>query len=847
MKYILSFLMVLFVLQLTAQNKKNNPFNESLNKDEVNFFDVEKECENYLNQLEEQPHWGKQYKRWKWSVENLVNEKGENRTQNDILKEYYNYKTVNPESEGNWSPLGPTEWVSNYNFQHPGNGRVNAVEVDPNDENTLYCCAASGGLWKSIDGGQSWNSLTDNIAAYGVSDIAINPIDSDVLYIGTGDRDNPYHSYGVGVYKSIDGGANWLPTGLFSKNLSRLRVVNCLEINPNNPNVLFAGNKKGLYKTTNAGEDWVLIKEGNFREIKYNTADTTEVYAISYSNFYRSTDAGETFSEVTEGLPVAAEIGCIAMDVTKADSKYIYLCVSAYPNFWGEMIGIYKSTDGGLSFTSQVTDSKLNLLADTRNGYGGYSQGGYCQTIGVSDVDAEEVYVGGINVWKSKDGAKTWERISWCWYENKDTYCHADIHSLDFYNGDLYCASDGGVYKFKENKWQNLSFGLNIMQVYKFSNSHINENRISAGAHDNGTNLYNGTEWRHYMGADGMETIIDDKNSQILYATWQEGGVVKSSNGGASIQQIFNPANYSNVRATFVTPIAMSPSDNNVIYVGCNDIYRSTNGGATHPWENITHFNGIDVFEIITIAPSNDQYIYAMIAGNEIIRTKDGGENWEDVNLNTYMHVTDIEIAKDYPETLYVSTMNSYSSRVYVSTDAGDTFTNLTEDLPNLGVYSLALENNEVNGIYTGMGTGVFYTNDTLHGWKEFSKNMPNVKITELEVLNEFGKLRAATFGRGIWETSLHKEYTRIRESAIYQNFKIYPNPAKETIYVSFEDNGFSKLIIYNAAGYKMKEIEIENQEQGFQLTISDLVQGAYFVKAYTNKGDSFVKKFIKL
>lgn len=321
---------------------------------------------------------------------------------------------------------------------------------------------------------------------------------------------------------------------------------------------------------------------------------------------------------------------------------------------------------------------------------------------------------------------------------------------------------------------------------------------------------------------------------------------VKSTDGGLNFKFVFHPSFYNNIPTSFLAPFAMSQIDHNILYVGCNDIYKSTDGGET-PWTKITNYGGDKLFEIIAIAPSSDQYIYAKMDRSDVVRTKDGGTIWENIDTPSGYYITDIEISSDNPEQIYISCMNNLATKVLTSNDAGDNFTEIEKDLPNIGIHTIILENNVERGIYAGMSTGVFYTNDNLENWIEYSENLPHVRVEELEIVKSASKLRAATFGRGIWKTDLYAEDVSIKESKLYQSLELYPNPAKEHLELSFSKEEFTHFIVFNAAGYKMQQIDIANHMERTNIELSKYVQGVYFVKAYTKSGKSIVKKFVKM
>jgi len=817
-------LLVVFISTLTFG--QNNWVNYLQNNRNASYKLIESNYNTKIN-----PRWVKHYERWKWQNQNLINEDGNVISKNEIINTFKQSKSIN--NEGNWAPVGPFSWSNGNNGYNPGNGRINAITVDPNNSDIIYACASSGGVWKSIDAGQTWNTTTDDMIVLGTSDIAINPQNSNILYLATGDRDG-FDTYGVGVLKSTDAGATWQPTGFYNDTPDDLFIVNCLAINPENPDIILAGTNNGLYRTDDGGTEWEqIIVYGNFKQIKINPHNPNTVYLTDAHYFYKSYDSGETFTQIDEGLPIATSR--IVMDVTPADSSFIYLLIADQS---GNFEGVYQSADGGNSFLKKVGIDSINLFGYAIDGDDTDSQAWYDLAIAVSPTNPLEIYTGAINVWKSTNGGYDWEISSHWYYSQPSTYSHADIHSLNFYGNKLYCGSDGGAFILNENNnWTNISSGLNISQIYKFSNSNIATDMISFGAQDNGSNIIRNDSWEHVMGADGMQTIIDYNNPSICYVTYQYGNIFRSNNYGDNMEQIFNPNDYSEP-GEWVTPYVLSSTNSGILYVGCENIYKTTNNGLT--WENTTDYTS-DNFKVMAISPSDENYVYAA-KSYLLIKTTDGGNNWEQIYIPNGGTITDIEVSEEDPNTVYISISSGATPRIYKSTDGCESFEEITNGLPQIGVNCLALENNDENGIYIGMELGVYYTNDNLNEWVLFSQNLPNVKITDIQVINSIEKVRIASYGRGIWESEIFDELTTVSENSIVNNINLYPNPTSNSININAKNS--DKIFIYNSSGILIDSFSSTDKTIVFNTKY--LVEGFYFVKAVYASGKYTTKRFVK-
>jgi len=821
---IILIIIIAYTINVSGQNKNWVQFLQQNRNSSYNYIE-----KNYNTNVNDK--WVKHYERWKWKNKYLLDKDNRVISKNTIINNYNKSKSAN--NIGNWAPIGPFSWANGNSGYNPGNGRINAITVDPNNNNIIYACAASGGVWKSIDAGQTWNTTTDDMTILGTSDIAINPQNSNILYLGTGDRDC-FDTYGIGVLKSTDAGATWQPTGLFNNNPNISYIINCLAINPENTEIIYAGTSNGLFRSNNAGIEWEkVIDYGSFKQIKFNPLNSNTIYAADAQHFYRSYNNGKDFIVIEQGLPFS--ISRITMDVTPADSSYIYLLIA---NSNGDFEGVFQSINGGNSFVKKVGLDDINLLGYDMYGNDDASQAWYDLAIAVSPTNPLEIYTGGINIWKSENGGENWEISSHWYYNQPSTYSHADIHSLNFYNNKLYCGSDGGAFVKNENDdWNNISSGLNISQIYNFSNSEVNTSIISMGAQDNGSNIYKNNSWKHVMGADGMNTIIDYTSPSVCYVSYQYGNIMRSNNYGNNMQQIFKPDDYDE-SAEWVTPYVLSHSNSGTMYVGCGNIYKTTNSGIS--WTAITDYC-CETFRIMAISPSDENYIYAA-KDNLLIKTSDGGNNWEEVYMPNGGDITDIEVSIDNPEVVYLSLSFDSSPRVYKSTDACESYEEITNGLPPLAVNCIALENNEENGIYIGMEIGVLYTNDNLNEWIQFSKNLPNVKITDIQILNSIEKIRVASYGRGVWESELYDQFTSISEENIINSIDLHPNPTHNTLYINA--NNFEKIFIYNSSGILLETFDVSNTTISFNT--KELVEGFYFVKAVNSSGKYTTKRFVK-
>ena len=649
---------------------------------------------------------------------------------------------------GNWTFFGSQNYVEGTSGYNGGVGRINVIAFDPNNSNVLYAGSPTGGLWKSTTNGNSWSSLTDGVACWGVSGIAVDPNNSNIIYILTGDGDAA-QTYSVGVMKSTNGGVTWNNTGLTWNTTNYVRGYK-LAMDPNNSSILYAVTNQGLYKTTNAGSSWTNVKTGNYRDMEIKPNNSNYLYLAGTNAIHRSTNAGSTWSQIQ-----TFSSSRIALAVTPANGNYVYALAGSGSGF----LGLYRSTNSGASFTQM--SSSPNILGYNLGGGGG-NQVWYDLALAASPSNANEIHTGGINTWKSTNGGSSWIQTSY-WYKtgNSTGYTHADIHELVFNGSTIYCGSDGGVFRSTNaaNDWIDVSNGLAISQFYRIGGTPQNVNLYIGGTQDCGTNIIEGPvipdlTQEHVLGADGMEAAIDYTNANIMYCCIQGGGLRRSTNGGNNWSGI-QPSNLGG--GAWVTPFVLHPTNPNLLLAGYTDVGVRNNSTGT--WTDLSNGAiGGGACNMVTYAPSNANYIYAA-KSSSVWRSSNGGSTWTNITSGlpggTYTYVT---VASNDPQRVYV-TRSGYTanSKVFMSTNAGSSWTNISGSaLPNIPANCVVYETGSDNGVYVGMDCGVYYKDDNLSDWVDFSDGLPNIIVKELEINYTNNQLRAATFGRSIWESDLY-------------------------------------------------------------------------------------------
>ncbi|MBI9034206.1 MAG: T9SS type A sorting domain-containing protein [Bacteroidales bacterium] len=700
------------------------------------------------------PGWN-QFQRWAYYWETRVNSTtGE--FPNFNLNEIYNHAkekaSQNKSISGNWQSLGPNSSPGGY----AGLGRLNCIQFHPTDQNTFWVGAASGGIWVTTNAGTTWTVLNNNTQVLGINDIII-PSDyatSSTIYIATGDKDG-WDNRSVGVLKSIDAGTTWNTTGL-SFTVAQGQNTNRLLLDPNNNQTIIAATTSGVYKTTDGASNWTLLSSNSFIDLEYKPGEFTTMYGSTTSGeIYTSTDGGSNWTLIM------SKDNRVELAVSPDEPTWVYALVSSNSN---GLEGVYKSSNSGISF-SQVFNgltSGNNLMGWYADGSGTTGQGWYDLSLAVHPTDANTIYLGGINTWRSTNGGISWSMVNHWWGDGVQAV-HADKHSLHFNQSTntLFECNDGGVYSTTNGTdWSFISNTLEISQIYRLGTSKTNSTETIVGLQDNGTKLLSNGTWDDVKGGDGMECIIDYTDVNVQYGTYVYGEIERTTNHWLSGTIISDNIPGGN-NGAWVTPYIMDPVSSETLYVGYEDVWKTTDKGNS--WTMIGDFSDGQLHSM-AIAPSNANYIYTATY-SKLQRTTNGGTSWSNITSNlpiSSVSIKYISVKADDPNTIWIA-MSGYSGNgVYESVNGGGTWTNIASGLPDIPTNTVI--QNKINTteieLYAGTDAGVYVKIGSAN-WQSFSSGLPNVVIDELEIYyddatSSNSRLRAATYGRGLWETDLY-------------------------------------------------------------------------------------------
>lgn len=702
-----------------------------------------------------------------------------------------------------WTPIGP----------HNIGGRTLAVAQNPQNLATVWAGAASGGLWRSFTAGvgaDAWDQIPTGHPLLGVSSIAIAPDDSNVIYIGTGEVYGYQNalgglavrltrgSYGIGILKSIDGGATWSHSLNWSQ--SQRRGVASLAMHPADPNIVYAGTTEGTYKTTNGGTSWTLVHNVLMAmHVVIDPAEPNRVYVACGDlgspnpGIYRTIDSGTNWVKLSTGLP-ATWSGKGWLDIYEASPNVIYASLSDAED---QSVGagkLFYSVNGGNSWVQLSS-----------NNYATY-QGWYSHWVHVSPTDSSQVLVGGIDIWRSTNGGRSQTRVSdWsAWFfgtpppggpEGPTNYAHADhhavIHDLGTPNT-LYFATDGGVFRSLDGgqTFAGVNGGYQTQQFYNgFTSAVPNADLAMGGMQDNATAIYEGTvAWRRVIGGDGCWTAIHPTNLNTLYGESQYLNIRRSTNGGASFSLV--TSGIGGETAAFVGPYLLSPVNPSIMYAGKTKIYRSTNGASN--W-TVTNANlELDSNPALAMAISNTStdVVYVATAPvntrSGVFVTTNGGILWTNIT-STLPDRYPVDLAVDPidDQIAYIVMSGFGSGHLFQTTNRGVSWTDLTGTLPDVPASAIAIDPDNTDHLYFGNDIGVYVSTNAGSTWQEYAAGMPDAAIVmDLSVVVSTRRLRAATHGNGVFERALLEPTTAVAAAE--------PVPAARLVLLGSAPNPFT-------------------------------------------------------
>ncbi len=710
-------------------------------------------------------------------------------------------------------------------------GRISDFAVHPDKRSTYYVATASGGVWKTVNAGTTYEPIFDGQGSYSIGCVSLDPNNPNVVWVGTGENNNQRSvAYGDGVYKSNDGGKSWNHMGL-----KESEHVGKIIVDPRNSDVVYVaaigplwseGGDRGLYKTTDGGKTWEqiinndkgeslldehtgvtdLIMDPRNPDVLYAAAYQRRRHVFTYvgggpgSTIYKTTDGGATWSKAASGLPGGPHNGRIGLAISPANPEYIYAIVEASKGG-----GFFKSTDRGASWEKQSGHS---------------TSGNYYMEIYCHPTNPDIIY--SMNTWNmiSYDGGKSFQQLG-------EEYKHVDNHVIWIDPTDtdyLLAGCDGGIYEsFDHAKTWGFKGNLPVTQFYKVAVDNAEPfYNIYGGTQDNfsmggpsrtrnGHGITN-ADWFVTQLGDGFESQVDPDDPNIVYAQYQHGGITRFDKASGEMTGIQPQPRKgeNNYRWNWDAPLQVSAHVPKRVYFAANKLFRSDDRGDT--WtvlgDDLTRqidrntlkvmgqIQSIDAVakngstsEYGTIvafseSPVNQNLLYVGTDDGLVQITEDGGKSWTKISSfpgvpeMTYVNML---LASQHDENVVYACFNNhkmgdFKPYVYKSSDKGRTWMNISSNLPDRGSsYSIAEDHVERNLLFVGTEFSCFFTRDGGDYWKKLSSGLPTIAVRDIAIQERENDLVLGTFGRGFYVMDDYSPLRYLNERELNDEAKILP------------------------------------------------------------------------
>ena len=706
-----------------------------------------------------------------------------------------------------WRNIGPTIM----------GGRVSDLAVVESDPSTFYVGTATGGVWKTVNHGTTFEPVFDDQPTTSVGDVTVAPSNPNVVWVGSGEPQNRQSSpWGNGVYKSTDAGRSWSHMGLDeTHHISRIRI------HPRDPSIVYvaavgrlwgANPERGIYKTTDGGESWELVlfvdEDTGAIDLAMDPNDPETLFAAMYqrrrtawgfngggpgSGIHRTTDGGASWVELTDGLP-DGDMGRIGLDIHRGDGNLVFAIVEADKRTPGQGFGgggggssrngVYRSTDRGESWEQISTTNNRPMY---------YSQ------IWVDPGDPERIYTAGSSLYKSLDGGNNFT-------PDAASEVHPDHHAM-WINPDnsdhIVLGGDGGVAISwdRSRTWRQLT-NIPLAQFYEIGVDMRDPYHVCGGLQDNGSwcapsdtwsnQGIRTRDWYNVGGGDGFYTVMHPTNPRVMFSESQGGNLMRvdlvtmERTRMRPVGRPLEDGEERELRWNWDTPVFLSQHDETTVYVGSNVLFRSRDLGMT--WEEIspdlTHAIDRTGLEIMGVAGSEPQMsandgqasygnletiaespfdaglLYVGSDDGKVHVTRDGGASWTDVTDNIpglpeRTYVSRVVASAHDQATVYATfdghRNNDFAAHVYVSTDYGESWRRIVDGLPATSVNVIAEHHRTEGLLFVGNEVGVFFSVDGGEQWVALDNGLPAVPVDDIRIHPRENDLVLGTHGRGIY------------------------------------------------------------------------------------------------
>ena len=696
-----------------------------------------------------------------------------------------------------------TKWISAGPVLN--SARVEAVQGHPNNPNIMYVAFGSGNLWKTVNGGLTWSPIFEDQPALGIGDIALAPSNPDIIYVGTGEslrKNRNFTMPGTGVYRSDDGGGTWTHAGL-----DYTWHIGEIAIHPEDPDIVLVAamgkfwtdtDVQGIYRTENGGRSWNRVlyvnKHTRANDIVISPSNPDIMYASMWENndnnniaqsvfgpnsgIYGSKNGGKTWIRFTDGLPTEPKIGRIGLAVSYQNPNKVYALMDNRNETKGNSAQVYQTLNGGNSW-EQTHDDTLWIFPSNNIGW-------YFADIYVNPQDDEEIYTLGVRMARSSNGGRSFSTIHGNVHHIQPSPAqtlhldHCELWIDPNHPNRIAVGNDGGLY-VSNDKGQNWLHYNNIPagEFYDITVDNQTPYNIYGGVQDDAT-VYGPAkawqagqkdEWKYlwidaWSGGDGCVTEVDPQDPNTVYFSRQHGDGLRKDMAADTSKQI-GPAGTelsktNKIRYNFVSPYIISPHDPQTLYHGGSRVLRSTDRGDS--WESISP-------DITRSSDSNKQaWAGGAISESHLVKgllfagtdrgglwiSENGGKDWLERSSGLPMaYIRSIYPSRFSASRIYIAmtgiNYDDLNNYLFVSDDLGQTWTSISNNLPNDPANVIIEDSKYENILYAGCYRGVYISMDQGSSWSLFGDNMPAVSVADLAIQERKNDLVVGTHGRGVY------------------------------------------------------------------------------------------------
>jgi len=788
---ILTMSVLSFAQDFENENKKrlypDADWYKLMNSDNPNYFEVrDAYTEFFKGRSFKESIETKEYKRWKRRYANSFDSEG------NILKDLGNKddllllnKSLSGLKSGDvnqWSCIGPKKYdqVAPMQSQHPVQGVIRSIVQHPTDQNKIWAGSVSAGIWYTANKGETWECVTTDLLISHVKGIAISKSNTDIMYAVTN----------TGVIKSIDSGLTWEHTTLdFRGEYPHGPEPMQMRIDANDPDKALAASSRGLYKTVDGGQTWDRVFSSFTWDVEYHPTNSEIAYAAvketaDWVYFFKSIDGGSTWTKITDGLPVEMserELWRMAVCVSPAAPDKVWAIAAGGNTSGSEKIegiyGFYISEDSGESFVNKGynddgpvpgTSSMPNMVDYDSQGLGsGGGQYTWDMDMAVSDVDPDYIIFGGINVWKTENGGTSWQNVPRGKPVVGASWFHYDVQCTEIFGDQTWIGTDGGIHLStdKSEFVNDVSFGIVAQELWGFDQA-WKDDIMGIGMYHGPVmirddEIYDG--WYVSSGADAGNVMVNKGDDRYLYAhPWSDVKITRSDDRMKEPVIVDLGAKL----LSYIHPIEIfDHSYYDVFYTLDGTEVKKTRDNALS-WDVVKDFGGGKEPVRIATSYSDHNTVYVVVNWNKVYKTTDGGETWTDktpeYSVTQGKAISNITIDGEDPDIVWISMKGKQTtSKVLKTINGGASWSDYSGpsgNLPSYAINSIAHQIGTDGGVYIGTDAGVWYRNNSMTDWVNYSNGLPMGLQTWFVRLNYAKeKVRIGTL-RGVWECNFYEE-----------------------------------------------------------------------------------------